>query len=491
MSAPRSTFSSLFPVVVLVAAGCASAPAHTESSQPEHATEHSGTSLRGDSLHDLGGGRAVLVPAARIGDERINECSGLAYAGGMWWTHNDSGDGPYVFASDTPWFVTATRFEVPRARAVDWEELAVLDGDLLICDIGDNGRARDDLTLYRVKAGPEGVETVAIYPIAYPDGKHDAEGVWVWDGRVHIVIKNRGEKETVVYRFDTLRDASELKAGERNVPQRVGSVNLPRGEQVTAADSSADGLVVLLTYSQALFFTADAVRGDPIAVFQLNARQCEAVAWTASGIVFANEQRDVYMVEDPLGSDIDWWLPPRPSVTIPRLPSLASDLLFTELPVAHLLEGESVRMGIVGTTLVIDAQLVLEGDIVVTEGRLGTSAIVAFATEPRIQPAGADRLFAVMVPPDRPLGVMPFSMLGPPQNEDLAGVSVSGTGQDEHFHFRLEVDAAAVFPDGIPDRFLFQFVTNGFRKGPDEPLLSALDIYSLMRPFTWADVTVR
>ena len=57
------------------------------------------------------------------------------------------------------------------------------------------------------------------------------------------------------------------------------------------------GLVVLLTYSQVLFYAADEVEGAPFAVFNLNARQCEAIAWTASGIVFANEQRDVFRLK--------------------------------------------------------------------------------------------------------------------------------------------------------------------------------------------------
>jgi len=458
--------------------------------------------VRRDSLRDLGGGRARLTPAAAIGDERIGECSGIVYAGGSWWTHNDSGDGPYLFRSSSPWFLEATRHEVEGAVNVDWEELAVLGGDVLACDIGDNARTRDDLTIYRVRPTPDGVETVAIYPVAYPDGAHDAEAVWVWDGRVHIVIKNRGEDASWVYRFGDLKDRSELADGERNVPEKIGSVNLPKGEQVTAADSSADGLVVLLTYSQALFFVADDVSGDPIASFNLNARQCEAVAWTASGIVFANEQRDVYMVEDPIGCDLKWWLPPRASVVLSRLPpadmppgSWEREAL-GELPVGNLRDGESVRMGISGNTIIIDAELLLEADLVVSEGRLGTAAIVGFAAEPGLMAGDQDRLFAVIVPADQPpegvpFSVVPFSMLGPPANQDLTGVSVSGAGNEKIFSFRLEIAISAVFPDGLPDRFLFQFVCNGCRAGDDEPRLSALDLYSLMRPFTWADVTVQ
>ena len=487
---------NLTPIVLLivVAVGCSSPPLAASEAPPTEDRSTPlpvSTPLRRDSLHDLGGGRARLVPAARIGDARINECSGIAYAAGRWWTHNDSGDGPYLFSAPTPWFHDVTRHEVPDAVAVDWEEIAAFGDDLLVCDIGDNLRTREDVTLYRVRPSADGVETVAVYPIAYPDGKHDAEAVFVWDGRVHIVIKNRGEETTGVYRFARLRDRAELAEGKRNVPERIGSVNVPKGEQVTAADSSADGLVVLLTYSQALFFTADNIDGDPIAAFNLNARQCEAIAWTASGIVFANEQRDVYMVDDPLGCDLKWWLPPVAHVAVASLPKGADREMLTELPVANLREGESIRMGIVGDAFVIDAVLLLEGEIVVSEGRLGTSAIVGFAADPGLATTAADRLFAVIVPPDRPLGVVPFSMLGPPPNQDLTGVTVEGEGQDEVFAFRLEIKTAAVFPGGVPKQFRFQFITNGFRTGADEPRLSALDIYSLMRPFTWAQTTLR
>ena len=74
-----------------------------------------------------------------------------------------------------------------------------------------------------IARGEKGVTLVATYPIAYPDAKHDAEAVFVLEGKVHIVSKERGEGETALYRLDRLQTRAQLGADARNVAARVGS----------------------------------------------------------------------------------------------------------------------------------------------------------------------------------------------------------------------------------------------------------------------------
>lgn len=91
---------------------------------------------------------------AKLADPAINESSGLA-AGrtnpGVFWTHNDSGSRPQVFAFTMQGKALAT-VTVTGARARDWEDVASFThngrGVLLVADVGDNSANRGLYTLY-------------------------------------------------------------------------------------------------------------------------------------------------------------------------------------------------------------------------------------------------------------------------------------------------------------------------------------------------------
>ncbi len=453
---------------------------------------------RQDSLRPLAPGRALLEPVMRIADDRIVECSGLAYAGGWWWALNDSGNPPRLYRASAPWFEDAQEFEVPGATNVDWEELAVLGGDLLVCDIGDNGRRRDDLVLYRVRPTAEGVELVATYPVAYPDGRHDAEAVWVWRDRVHIALKDRGEEATWVYRFDALRDARELPAGERNVATRLAALDLPRGEQLTAADVCADGRLALLTYGRLCLYDVEHPAGAPSRTFQLDAQQCEALAWTAAGVVITNEQREVYEIDDPANCTYTWWVPQRTEVDL-RAPTSRHEQAaraqsggLVDAALRNLREGEHVRVGIDGGALVVEARLRVETEIVAAQpGGFGTGVLLGVATAPRAQ-LGADALqVAVCAQQGGGVAALAFDMRGGRVRPLPAGTECIGSASGDTFVFRLALPVAALFPDGVPDTFLLDVAGNGLRQGDDEPILSGRNAFSLLRPWTWAPVRVR
>src|ERR1044072_2383297 len=87
-----------------------------------------------------------------IKDKSISESSGLAASRstpGAYWTHNDSGDGPFIYAFDTRGDSLGI-FRVTGAKAVDWEDMAADKSYLYIGDIGDNNKARDEVVVYRV-----------------------------------------------------------------------------------------------------------------------------------------------------------------------------------------------------------------------------------------------------------------------------------------------------------------------------------------------------
>ncbi|HEX7297237.1 MAG TPA: hypothetical protein VF251_15910, partial [Pyrinomonadaceae bacterium] len=140
------------------------------------------------------------VTIASLKDRSITESSGLATSKanpGIYWTHNDSGNGPLIYAFDA---TGASRgvWQIPGATCKDWEDIAVGPGPqagksyIYIGDTGDNEAMRSHVEVYRIpeptvavesatssKAKPLITEPAELFRFRYPDGKHDAETLLV------------------------------------------------------------------------------------------------------------------------------------------------------------------------------------------------------------------------------------------------------------------------------------------------------------------------
>ncbi|MFC8425894.1 WD40 repeat domain-containing protein [Streptomyces sp. NPDC057236] len=153
---------------------------------------------------------ALAVPTAfavdgdegfTIKDPRITESSGLAASRlhpGVYWTHNDQDDGPYLYAVDGGTGETVARVALSGVGTPrDVEAIAVGPGNrILVGDIGDNlGGTWPHVWIYEL---PEPTElkdqTVRAtqYVVKYEDGARDAESMVVHPktGRVYIIDKN-------------------------------------------------------------------------------------------------------------------------------------------------------------------------------------------------------------------------------------------------------------------------------------------------------------
>ena len=101
---------------------------------------------------------------------------------GLFWTHNDSGDEPRIFAFDEQGRHRGT-CRLDGAEAIDWEDMGSfkLRGSsyLFLADVGDNGRKREHYTIYLVAEPGMGQSNVAARPLhfQYEDGSHDCEAV--------------------------------------------------------------------------------------------------------------------------------------------------------------------------------------------------------------------------------------------------------------------------------------------------------------------------
>lgn len=176
-----------------------------------------------------------------IKDPRITESSGLAASHlhpGIYWTHDDSDDGPYLYAVDSrtgETVATVTMRGVGAPRDVEAISIGP-DGDLYVGDIGDNlGGKWSYVWIYKLPE-PKVLKDQTIratqYVVKYADGPRNAEALMVHPktGRVYIADKN--EDGGHLY-----EGPARLSASGTNIFRSVATIDL----WVTDGAFSPDG----------------------------------------------------------------------------------------------------------------------------------------------------------------------------------------------------------------------------------------------------------
>ncbi|MEU7937410.1 hypothetical protein [Microbispora bryophytorum] len=261
----------------------------------------------------------------RIRDERVGESSGLAVSPthkGIVYTHNDSGNGPQIYAIGQDGRTRAT-FTIGNAEARDWEGIAASTdratgrGVLWIADTGDNladggGGGWPDVSVYKV-AEPGTMKDATLravrYRLRYADGPRNAEGVMVdpRTGRLYIVSK---EFSGGVYAAP-----AKLRTDKVNVLRRVGSAPLMATDAAYAPDGSS---FVIRTYFSASVYRSP---GKLIAhVTMPPLRQAESIAYTQDGaaLLTGSEGKDSPVYRVPLPAAARPAPSPRPARTSAR-----------------------------------------------------------------------------------------------------------------------------------------------------------------------------
>ncbi|SCK07342.1 hypothetical protein [Streptomyces sp. WMMB 322] len=163
--------------------------------------------------------------AFRIKDPRITESSGLAASRthkGVYWTHNDSDDGPYVYAVDSATGRTVATVTLKGVDPRDVEAISIgPGGEVHVGDIGDNlGGGWSEVWIYRFRE-PAELRDVTVtptrYTVRYADGPRDAESLMVHPktGRVYIADKSQNKKGGIY------AGPEQLSASGVNVFRRV------------------------------------------------------------------------------------------------------------------------------------------------------------------------------------------------------------------------------------------------------------------------------
>jgi hypothetical protein len=247
---------------------------------------------------------------------RLTESSGVVVSRthpGILWSHNDSGDGPYLYATDLHG-TDRGAVRVLGAEAVDWEDLALgpcprQRGDCLyIGDTGNNSLRRGSVRIYAVpEPDPPGdaadtgrvTKAALVVTVRYPGGPDDVEALYVSprDSAVYLVSKGRNGRVRL-YRVSraawgtTGRVQAELVQILPIAPKR--SVR----RLVTGAAARPDGaLVAIRTYTEIFFFNSGAggrltPSARPVCSIAGLGRQGEGIAFRDNATLVLTSEAD-------------------------------------------------------------------------------------------------------------------------------------------------------------------------------------------------------
>lgn len=260
------------------------------------------------------GSNEVYGPPTKLADledPTIDESSGLVASRtspGCYWTHNDSGNAPLIYAFDSNgrrrgvWRVTG-------ATARDWEDIAAGPGPkpnqnyLYIGDIGDNSDRRSEIIVYRIPEPvipngdpgsttnrPQATEAAEAIRLRYPDGRHDAEALLVHPrtGKIYIVIKVPFDNPGI-YAAEPPTESSAAttltRLGELNIPSLLGGIITggaiaPDGQRVALCDYT-QGYELVLPDAATSF---DTIWKQPIQTVNLGKRKHgESISYRLDG----------------------------------------------------------------------------------------------------------------------------------------------------------------------------------------------------------------
>ena len=246
-----------------------------------------------------------LQPVARFQDPALVEVSGLVASRtqpGVFWTHNDSGNPPLLFAVKSDGTLLKTyKLEVPN---LDWEDVATDDaGHLYLGDIGNNDSRLPVRSVYQIdepnltKPTQNAIRPSLAVHYRFTKGQaFDAEGLFVDSGRAFLVTKRFDGREAEVFSLP-LRPGSTLLRPV--TPERVQTLEACV-EPATGASLSVDAqrlAVVTLKMVRIYRASPQTKAGWKLeATVAHEAPGVEAVAWDGNDLILASEDRSIYRV---------------------------------------------------------------------------------------------------------------------------------------------------------------------------------------------------
>ena len=237
--------------------------------------------------------------------EAVRETSGLVRGrvnADVFWTHNDSGNNPQIFALGPDRAVRA-RVVLEGASVVDWEDIEggpCGDGHCLyIADIGDNDGVRKSVSIYEVREpalpATSAKVTRALH-VSYADGPQDAEAFFrLPDGELYVVTKGR-HKSIKLYR---LNKGSAQGHGTLELVRELAPQPRVEADRVTAATASPNGKwIAIRSYGTLYLYATDELLtggGKPRVTYSLRSLgelQGESVSLDDDGTIWVTSEAE-------------------------------------------------------------------------------------------------------------------------------------------------------------------------------------------------------
>lgn len=251
-----------------------------------------------------------------LSDPRLSEISGLApgsVSPSVMYAENDSGHPAQFFALDARTGAVRGVYDVPGARNVDWEDLAVAPDaqgrpSVWLADVGDNDATRSAVQVYRVDeprlrsgqvVGTVDTARPDVWTLRYPDGPVNAESLMVTPRGIGYVVTKSVLGVSTVFRMPanpgtaTLTPVGTMRFTPTNAPDPFGLVG-----QLTATGAaiSPDGTALAVrTYSSAYLWpvrdgdVAAALTAAPVRVTLPLQPQGESIAFAGADLLVASE----------------------------------------------------------------------------------------------------------------------------------------------------------------------------------------------------------
>lgn len=226
----------------------------------------------------------------------------------MLWTHNDSGDKARLFLLDEFGKFKA-EFIFPTLKNRDWEDIASGPGPdknknyLYVAEMGDNKAVHQLKYIYRFEEpllsnDKRTIDNYEQITFEFPDGKRDAESMFVDPLTKDIYILSKREQKIGIYRAKYPQPTTETITLEK-----LGVI--PYFNSV-AADINPDGQEIITKTYDAVYYwkrngetIVELLMKEPETVPYLIEPQGESIAWKKDGSGFftlSEEPRDIEAV---------------------------------------------------------------------------------------------------------------------------------------------------------------------------------------------------
>ncbi len=183
-------------------------------------------------------------------DPQLQENSGIILYRGVFWTINDSGNDPVLYAFNPVSGMVVQQVFIINARNRDWEEITQDKDYIYIGDFGNNNGHRTHLQVYKIKksdipANQDAGVSAELISFQYGDqtgepalsrSAYDCEAFFAWEDSLYLFSKNWQDRTSSLYVLSTL--SGSYVVSPRSVFNADGLV--------TAADISKNGKIVTL-----------------------------------------------------------------------------------------------------------------------------------------------------------------------------------------------------------------------------------------------------